>query len=141
MALPPQEELRRRLRAARILADKTITELAARLPAEAELGERTLRKLESGESNLKPQLLRELANALEFPYEWFTVDDIRACLTDDRVDARLVQLERNFTARLAALEERMSSGRVDDDGHPRSGDPQPTRARRAPRSSRPGRGQ
>jgi transcriptional regulator with XRE-family HTH domain len=132
MPLPPQDELRRRLRAARLLADMTIVELAQRLPAEAQLGERVLRKLENGETMLKPQILRELANALAFPYEWFTVADLRDSLVPNRVDERLVRLERDFTQRLAELEKRIASA----DGESAQSD-SAARRRRAPRSSRP----
>lgn len=138
MAMPSQEELRRRLRAARVLLDVTIEGLAAALPPEAQLGERTLRKLENGETLLKPQICRELAGALRIPYEWFTVADIPACLVDDRTDARIVQLERDFSSRLADVERRIAA----DAPAPASGAaPQRSRVRRAPRSSRPGDGQ
>jgi hypothetical protein len=92
--LPSQEELRRRLRAARILRGfATMEELAAVIPPESKLGERTLRKLEYGENTITPPILRELCVALDVGYDWFTVvDPLRAVSEPDA----------SVTARLAA---------------------------------------
>lgn len=67
-------EARRRMRAARVLAGLTVPKLAERIPDENRMGERTLRKLESGESELRPKEMREIAEACDLPYEFFTVD-------------------------------------------------------------------
>jgi transcriptional regulator with XRE-family HTH domain len=92
--LPEQAELRCRLRAARALRDLTVQQLADLIPAEARLGERTLRKLESGESQLTPPILRELAVRLELPYEWFSVPDLGAAIGGGTFDDRIRALER-----------------------------------------------
>src|SRR3954453_20222792 len=73
--LPPQDELQRRLRAARILGDLTVAQLSERVHPSARLGERMMRKLESGESLFTIKELRELAIALGVPLEWFTLPD------------------------------------------------------------------
>ena len=51
-----------------------VKDLAAAIGPDAGLGERTLRKLESGESPLRPPAMREIAQACGLPYEFFTVD-------------------------------------------------------------------
>ena len=91
--LPEQDELRCRLRAARALRNLTVAQLADRIPASARLGERTLRKLENGESQLTPPILRELAHRLDLPYAWFSVPDLGAAIGGETFDERLAQLE------------------------------------------------
>lgn len=91
--LPEQEELRRRLRAARALRDLTVVQLAELIPAQARLGERTLRKLEGGESSLTPPVLRELAAQLNLPYAWFTVPDLGAAIGGETFEERVQALE------------------------------------------------
>jgi transcriptional regulator with XRE-family HTH domain len=91
--LPEQDELRCRLRAARALRNLTVAQLAERIPASARLGERTLRKLENGESQLTPPVLRELAVRLDLPYAWFTVPDLGAAIGGETFDERLAALE------------------------------------------------
>lgn len=92
--LPEQEELRRRLKAARALRDLTLKQLAEQIPAEAKLGERTLRKLDSGESILTPPILRELAASMSLPYAWFTVPDLAAAVGGETFEERLTLMER-----------------------------------------------
>jgi transcriptional regulator with XRE-family HTH domain len=94
--LPEQEELRRRLRAARALRDLTVEKLAERIPAERRLGVRTLRKLESGERELTADLCRQLATYIGVPYEWFTVEDVAATVGGSKGGG--------LAARLAAVE-------------------------------------
>ena len=89
-----QTELRRRLKAARVLRDLTVQELLERIPPEARIGVRTYRKWESGESELTPPILRELAVALELPYEWFTAASVTEGLVDNLLADRLRRLER-----------------------------------------------
>jgi transcriptional regulator with XRE-family HTH domain len=91
--LPEQDELRRRLRAARALRDLTIPQLVALIPPEAKLGERTLRKLETGETQLTPPILRELAARLGLPYSWFSVPDLGQAIGGETFDERLRALE------------------------------------------------
>jgi hypothetical protein len=70
-----QEQLRRRMRAARALAGyKVMSDLAAAIPKDSQLGERKLRALESGEDPLRPPAMREIAAACGLPYEFFTTD-------------------------------------------------------------------
>ena len=70
----PEFDVRRRLKAARALAGLSVKELAERLDPKDNLGERTLRKLESGESVVRPIHLREIARVLGLPYAFFTED-------------------------------------------------------------------
>lgn len=92
--LPEQDELQCRLRAARVLRNLTVPQLAERIPASARLGERTLRKLENGESQLTPPILRELAARLDLPYAWFTVPNLGAAIGGESFDERLAALEQ-----------------------------------------------
>jgi transcriptional regulator with XRE-family HTH domain len=91
--LPEQDELRRRLQAGRALRGLTVRQLADLIPPEAKLGERTLRKLESGESQLTPPILRELAARLQLPYSWFAVPDLGTAVGGGTFDERLAALE------------------------------------------------
>lgn len=94
-ALPEQDELRRRLRAARALRDLSVVDLAKLMPPDAKLSLSTLRKIESGERKLDVAVLRELAARIEVPFAWFTVPDL----------AQAVGLgNESFEDRLAALE-------------------------------------
>lgn len=74
--LPEQEDLQRRLAAARALRGLTVKELAALIPATAKLSEKTLYKLEGGDTQLTLPILRELAFRLDVPVSWFTVEDL-----------------------------------------------------------------
>jgi transcriptional regulator with XRE-family HTH domain len=112
-----QEELRRRLHAARVLRGLTFGELASRIGRENRLSERTLRKIEGGEEQLRELHLRTIAPALELPYEFFTVEDVGRALVPDPVADRLTRLERT-------LEELRTETRGPDTAAPR----------RAPRS-------
>lgn len=130
--LPPQEELRRRIRAGRVLADITIEELAAKLPAEAEMGERVLRNLENGHTKIKPQALYLIAEAVGLPVEWFTVTTIGDLFPADRSE---------FEQRLARLEAALGvePPRSEGPASASSGTPtesQPSSTRRGPRPSR-----
>lgn len=78
--LPSQEELRRRMKAARALCDLTVAQLAELMPPEARLSEKTLYKLEGGQTQITLPILRELAVRLGVPLEWFTVPDLRRAL-------------------------------------------------------------
>jgi transcriptional regulator with XRE-family HTH domain len=135
--LPPQEELRRRLRAARVLTDLTVAQLAERVHPSARLGERTLRKLESGESVFTIKELRELAIALNVPLGWFTLPHPMQRISDESADpasltARMTSLERAIAdlAEATGLEASVSF----PPGPPRP-PPTPTRAGK-PRSPR-----
>jgi transcriptional regulator with XRE-family HTH domain len=105
--LPTQDELRRRLRAARALKELTVPELAQRIPPEAKLSLSTLRKIESGERDLNPAVLRELANWLGVPYAWFTVPDVGLAvgMSDETFEGRLAALETSQQALWAAVRE------------------------------------
>lgn len=133
VSLPPQDELRRRLRAARVLRDLNVAELAARVDPEAGLGERTLRKLESGETKLRAPLLRELAVALDMPYSWFACASIEAQFKPSA----------EWTDRLAALEARLDVFEREQGAPGANGDSpqspeesQQTPLRRGPRGTR-----
>jgi transcriptional regulator with XRE-family HTH domain len=92
-SLPDQEDLRRRLKAARAIRDLTVAQLAALIPPEAKLSQKTLHKLEGGENQLTLPILRELAARLAIPIEWFTVPDLPRALAPDAPADRLAALE------------------------------------------------
>jgi transcriptional regulator with XRE-family HTH domain len=96
MDLPDQEELRRRLRAARALRDLSVVDVAERMPREAKLSLSTLRKIETGERRLDPVVLHELAARIGVPYAWFTVPDVAQAVLGsggDSLEDRLLALE------------------------------------------------
>lgn len=69
----------------------------------------TLNKLESGESDLRPPGLREVAAACDLPYAWFTVDFKDALDDPDRIrhlERRFDGLEGRFDALLEVLQKR-----------------------------------
>lgn len=133
-ALPSQEELQRRLRAARVLCDLTFQELAALIPAEAGMGERVLRRLEGGESVLRPPALRELCEALGLDYAWWTVPSIPDAVS---AAARHTDLPPagSFDERLAAVERWIA----ETGGGNGESSAQPPAKRRGPRGTRPAR--
>lgn len=111
-----QATLRRRLRAARALQDVSLRELAGRLDPSWKLSERTLRKLESGESEVTERALHAIADALGVPFGWLIAEDPfgpwRTTATP--------QMAAEFERRLSELEARIE--------------------RESPRSAPPGRG-
>lgn len=145
-ALPSQEELRRRIRAARILRGfATMEELAAVIPPESKLGERTLRKLEYGENTITPPILRELCVALDVGYDWFTVaDPLRAVSEPDTSVAQRLDEHAGLLARLdQALQELAQGARGPSErpGSLRSGSIEETGPRsEAAKPPAPGRG-
>lgn len=75
------------------------------------MGERTLRKLESGESELRPKEMREIASACGLPYEWFSVDFSRLPeIAGDlqTLEARMDELSEELRGRMQRLEEEVS---------------------------------
>jgi len=98
-----QEILRRRLRAARILADVTVEQLAERVTPGSRLSQRTLHKLEQGDTPLTAPIMRELAEALDLPYVWFTVPDIGLALVPPAQSQQ--ELTQRVSEMRAALEE------------------------------------
>jgi hypothetical protein len=88
-----QEELRRRLRAGLELRGLRVGDLAEIVHPNARLGERTLRKLYSGESALTPPICREIAATLGLPYAWFTVPDLAHAIHDEAIEGRVAALE------------------------------------------------
>jgi transcriptional regulator with XRE-family HTH domain len=94
--LPDQDELRRRLRAARALKDLSVVDLAKLMPSDAKLSLSTLRKVESGERKLDVALLRELAARIGVPYAWFTVPDVGLAVLgagSDSLEDRVLAVE------------------------------------------------
>jgi len=82
------------MKAARAIRDLTITELAQLIPREAKLSEKTLYKLEGGQTQITLPILRELCARLAIPIRWFTVPDLPKALDPDPSDAdRLAVLE------------------------------------------------
>jgi transcriptional regulator with XRE-family HTH domain len=93
-SLPEQEDLRRRLKAARAIRDLTVAQLAELIPPEAKLSAKTLYKLEGGETLITLPILRELSARLGIPLAWFTVPDLPTALDPDPSDAdRVAKLE------------------------------------------------
>ena len=150
MPMPPQDELRRRLRGARLLLDLTLADVAGKIPPEAEITERALRYMETGQTRIKGPLLREIAIAMDVPYEFFVAPDWRSRFKVDRdaqriFEARLRVLEKAaFEERLAALERRAQAA---EDPPPDPPDDPPGESRenrrpastgRTPRRSHPG---
>jgi transcriptional regulator with XRE-family HTH domain len=140
--LPPQDELQRRLRAARILRDLTVVQLSEQVHPSARLGERTLRKLESGESIFTIKELRELAIALAVPLEWFTLPDPMQRIAGESADpaslmARMTSLEQAIAG---VLEATGLEGSAPSPASPPRPAPTPTPAGK-PRSPRQGRSQ
>lgn len=119
MGLPNQEQLQRRLRAARALEGVTLRELASRLDASWKLSERTLRKLESGESEVTERALHPIADALGVPYHWFVTADPLGPWRE----AEQTGLAAEFERRLLALEARLGQLDVDPPGDPSSTPP------------------
>jgi transcriptional regulator with XRE-family HTH domain len=68
-----EETRRRRIRAARALADLTVEELADAIDAKG-LKAKTLGAIERGEREVRPHELRAIAEACGLPYEFFTAD-------------------------------------------------------------------
>jgi hypothetical protein len=138
MALPSQDELRRRLRAARVLSDLTVAELAARIDPDANIGERTLRKLEGGESKLREPALRTLAAAMRFPYEWFTIRSIPEAIGGrSDLTARIEALELWAEGGPSPTQPASNSAAVD---RPSPAESRPSAQRRGPRGTRQARG-
>lgn len=105
--LPSQEDLRRRIKAARALADLTVSQLAELMPPEAKLSEKTLYKLEGGQTQVTLPILRELAARLCVPIEWFTVPDLaRAVGPGPDESERLASLESELARVWVALRSR-----------------------------------
>jgi transcriptional regulator with XRE-family HTH domain len=101
-----QEVLRRRLRAARILADVTVEQLAERVTPGSRLSQRTLHKLEQGDTPLTAPIMRELAAALDLPYEWFTVPSIGQALAPPDLPRQVSEM-RDALEALQADHERL----------------------------------
>lgn len=113
-----QETLRRRLRAARILADVTVEQLAERVTPGSRLSQRTLHKLEQGDTPLTAPIMRELAAALDLPYAWFTVDSIAQALAEPELHEQVSELQAAM-AELREGQERLWS--MAREGPPGSG--------------------
>jgi hypothetical protein len=74
------EELRRRMRAARVLAGFRSTEKLAAAIDEPGLGGRTLRNMEQGKRVGARRDLRTVAEACGLPLAWFEVEDLGAAV-------------------------------------------------------------
>lgn len=106
----PDEELRRRLRAARALVGVTVEELAERLATEG-LSAKTIGNVERGTRTIRPMELREIAAALGVSYEFFTVPlDRLAGPASDGVGEIIARLDRIEDALLIQREETALSG-------------------------------
>lgn len=87
-----------------------IQQLADVVHPNSRLGERTLRKLYSGESMLTPPILREIAATLDVSYAWFTVPDLAHAVPEAGVEGRISALE-SALAELRAGRESAARGR------------------------------
>lgn len=97
------QETRRRIRAARVLADVTVEQLAAKLGAG--LGSKTLGMIERGERDVHTRELRDIAAACGLPYEFFTADLDRLPELTSQEPARRVR--ENFAAERASWQVQM----------------------------------
>lgn len=106
---PDQEILRRRLKAARALHDLTLAQLAARIPASYKLGERTLRRLENGETEITLRHIAPIAAAMKMPDAWFTTEgEVWASLEVKTTASRPSEsVEPNVAEELMELKARM----------------------------------
>lgn len=98
--MPEQETLRRRLRAAMLLCDLSLQELAGRIDPSEKLSARTLRKLTNAESEIRLRALRPIAEAMGIPIEWFTAASIWApfqgAAATPEFEERLAAVEREL---------------------------------------------
>lgn len=96
--LPEADDLRRRLRAARVLKGVTLRELADLIPPTERLSERTLRAMESEQGPFDARKIRVICEALGMPTAWFMADDLLAVFRNASIppecDRRLADLER-----------------------------------------------
>lgn len=110
------DDIRRRIKAARALAGYSVSDLAERT-AEQGLGERTLRKMESGERPARRMELDQIAVACGLPPAWFTADLSRLGeLAVEAPNGAATDLEatlQDVLDRLQRLEDRRS-GEQDD---------------------------
>ena len=127
--LPEQETLRRRLRAAMLIRDVTLQQLASRIDESEKLSARTLRKLTNAESEIRLRALRPIADALEVPLDWFLSDSIF-----DPFKPRPVTPE--FERRLRELEEAQAELRSLLDHEPPSAAAPSTSRRQPARATR-----
>jgi transcriptional regulator with XRE-family HTH domain len=83
-----------------------VADLASQVHSTSRLSERTLRKLEIGESNPTVPQLREIAATCGVAFEWFTHPDLRRAPADadPEIGERLAALE----ARMAGWDRRLS---------------------------------
>lgn len=101
--LPEQEDLRRRIKAARAIRDLTVGQLAELIPPEAKLSEKTLYKLEGGQTIITLPILRELSARLAIPMAWFTVPDLPSALDPDPDADRVSRLEAEMAQLWVAM--------------------------------------
>jgi transcriptional regulator with XRE-family HTH domain len=105
------EETRRRLKAARALAGLSVPALATRIDRSNELGERTLRKIESGERPLRPMELRVYLEACGLPYEFLTANLADLGHSDPGLEERLAVIE-SMLERILGLAQDLAQRRV-----------------------------
>lgn len=87
------EEVQRRIRAARALRGATVDQLAERIN-EPGLKSGTLGSIERGERKAHRRELRSIAEALDLPFEFFTIEDFGVLREAARPDEILARLER-----------------------------------------------
>lgn len=85
-------DLPRRLKAARVLADLTVTQLAAKLDTPG-FGAKTLGAIERGERSIRPHEIRVLADAVGVPETFFTEPLAGSVGSAMAIDDRLARLE------------------------------------------------
>lgn len=95
------------MRAARVLRNLSLKDVAAMSAPGDKLSERTLRAYESGERELTLRIIRSIASALSVPDLWFTVEDIVEAIVEAKgpeVSAETARRLATFDARIRDLE-------------------------------------
>jgi transcriptional regulator with XRE-family HTH domain len=141
---PNGEGLRRRLRAARIIAGyDRMEDLAATLNV-AGLGTDTLYEIERGKRGIQRHELKLIAEACELPYEFFTADlrlladnarerrasDIRMQRIDENVRELVERWREEAMPAFTAYLDRLAAGPPDEADPPNDEASAPTQGRR-----------
>ncbi|HEV7494276.1 hypothetical protein [Baekduia sp.] len=96
-----QDEIRRRIIAAKTLADHIST--WAQLAEATKIGESTLKGLGTPRGRADEKHLRVIAAACALPYAWFTVEDLGRAVSREDEDPALVERVEALEHTVAAL--------------------------------------
>ncbi len=117
-----QDEIRRRIIAAKTLADHIST--WAQLAEATKIGESTLKGLGTPRGRADEKHLRVIAAACALPYAWFTVEDLGRAVSREDEDPALVERVEALEHTVAALVRRDGPTPLDP-GPLGGGDPPP----------------